>query len=79
MVGFLAEWVKQVVNDYLKNKESENIVVPDPFAGLGTTLLACDKSGFTCWYCDMAICFVKTKTKVSKERPKTYEFLKLLY
>lgn len=45
--GFSAEWVEQVVSDYLKNKKSENIVVLDPFAGSGTTLLACDKVGVT--------------------------------
>lgn len=45
--GFSAEWVEKVVNEYLKKNESKNIVVLDPFAGSGTTLLACDKIGVT--------------------------------
>ncbi|MBO5209655.1 MAG: hypothetical protein J6B68_09980 [Lachnospiraceae bacterium] len=45
--GFSAEWVEQVVNEYSKKNENKNIVVLDPFAGSGTTLLACDKIGVT--------------------------------
>ena len=45
--GFSAEWVEHVVKDYLEKTENKDIVVLDPFAGSGTTLLACDKIGVT--------------------------------
>lgn len=45
--GFSAEWVEEVVNDYIRNQERRDIVVLDPFAGSGTTLLVCDKVGVT--------------------------------
>lgn len=43
--GFSAEWVKNVVKEYLKKTKKESIVVLDPFSGSGTTLLACDEIG----------------------------------
>lgn len=42
--GFSAEWAEEVVEKYKKYIKEENIKVLDPFAGSGTTLLACDKS-----------------------------------
>ncbi len=41
--GFSSEWVKSVVQDI--TKKNKNIKVLDPFAGSGTTLLACDEIG----------------------------------
>ncbi len=38
--GFSAEWVRSVVNK--RRGTNENFTVLDPFAGSGTTLLACD-------------------------------------
>ncbi|MEZ4662857.1 MAG: hypothetical protein R2911_35360 [Caldilineaceae bacterium] len=38
--GFSAEWVQQVLNDY--HQDQAEFTVLDPFAGSGTTLLACD-------------------------------------
>ncbi len=42
--GFSAEWVKEVIES---NKNSQSIVVLDPFAGSGTTLLAGEVCGVT--------------------------------
>lgn len=42
--GFSAEWAEETVNAYRSRTNSE-IHVLDPFAGSGTTLLACDKLG----------------------------------
>ena len=42
--GFSSEWVKSVLQDKMKK---ENIKVLDPFAGSGTTLLACDEIGIS--------------------------------
>ena len=39
--GFSAEWVKQLVREHY----DENMRVLDPFAGSGTTLIACDEVG----------------------------------
>lgn len=43
--GFSAEWVKSVVKKYLEESGKTDIVVLDPFAGSGTTLLSCDEIG----------------------------------
>ncbi len=43
--GFSAEWVEKVVTDYIEKENTIDITVLDPFAGSGTTLLACDKLG----------------------------------
>ena len=43
--GFSAEWVEQVVNEFIEQTGNKDITVLDPFAGSGTTLLACDKIG----------------------------------
>ena len=43
--GFSAEWVESVANEYKQDVDRNDIVVLDPFAGSGTTLLACDKLG----------------------------------
>lgn len=42
--GFSAEWVKDLVRKSLASG-NDSIVVMDPFAGSGTTLLACDELG----------------------------------
>ena len=44
--GFSAQWVEETIMTYLsKSNSSDNFMVLDPFAGSGTTLLACDKLG----------------------------------
>ena len=44
--GFSAQWVEETVRKYLsKSVHNDNFRVLDPFAGSGTTLLACDKLG----------------------------------
>lgn len=43
--GFSSEWVKSVVLDKIEKDNSKSIKVLDPFAGSGTTLLACDEMG----------------------------------
>lgn len=43
--GFSAEWVENVVCNYIRETKKADIKVLDPFAGSGTTLLACDKLG----------------------------------
>lgn len=46
--GFSAQWVEETVDAYLFQKsQNEDFKVLDPFAGSGTTLLACDKLGVT--------------------------------
>lgn len=41
--GFSADWVRALI--WQKKQISSNIFVLDPFAGVGTTLLACDSEG----------------------------------
>ena len=44
--GFSAQWVEETVNSCIsQNAQYGNFKVLDPFAGSGTTLLACDKLG----------------------------------
>lgn len=43
--GFSSEWVKNVVLEYIRKEKKQDIRVLDPFAGSGTTLLACDEIG----------------------------------
>lgn len=43
--GFSAEWVEEIINNYVLSKSKEDVVVMDPFTGSGTTLLVCDKIG----------------------------------
>lgn len=45
--GFSAEWVKKVIKWYLSQNEwsIENVIVLDPFAGSGTTILAAEELG----------------------------------
>lgn len=45
--GFSSEWVKCVVQDKIKKENDNSIKVLDPFAGSGTTLLACDEMGIS--------------------------------
>ena len=45
--GFSSEWVKSVVQDKIKKENDNSIKVLDPFAGSGTTLLACDEIGIS--------------------------------
>ena len=45
--GFSSEWVKNVVKEYVRNENKQDIRVLDPFAGSGTTLLACDEIGIS--------------------------------
>ena len=40
--GFSAEWVRAVVRDRLARMGGAELSVLDPFAGVGTTLIACD-------------------------------------
>lgn len=41
--GFSANWVRSIIQQ--KQRNLSNIFVLDPFAGVGTTLLACDSEG----------------------------------
>lgn len=43
--GFSASWVEYVVKQHIARTEKSEIIVLDPFAGSGTTLLACDTIG----------------------------------
>lgn len=43
--GFSSEWVKSVIRERLPKYNDGEIRVLDPFAGSGTTLLACDEIG----------------------------------
>lgn len=44
--GFSAQWVEETVGSYIsQNAQNDKLKVLDPFAGSGTTLLACDKLG----------------------------------
>ncbi len=43
--GFSAKWIEDVVKKYVVDIGSRDIKVLDPFAGSGTTLLACDNIG----------------------------------
>lgn len=45
--GFSADWVKQLICDRCANKKQ--ITVLDPFAGVGTTLLASEAMGVKSW------------------------------
>lgn len=45
--GFSAEWVKSIVQEKIQKGKNRNINVLDPFAGSGTTLLACDEMGIS--------------------------------
>lgn len=48
--GFSAEWAEETVKAYLSDSFRKNdFRVLDPFAGSGTTLLACDKLGVASW------------------------------
>ena len=40
--GFSAEWVREVVRQRLEQSNCGDVSVLDPFAGVGTTMLACD-------------------------------------
>lgn len=43
--GFSSEWVKSVIQETIQKDPTKEIRVLDPFAGSGTTLLACDEIG----------------------------------
>ena len=44
--GFSAQWVEETVMTYLsQSHQKKDFKVLDPFAGSGTTLLACDRLG----------------------------------
>lgn len=43
--GFSGAWVESVVTNYLEISKNKDITILDPFAGAGTTLLACDYIG----------------------------------
>ena len=45
--GFSADWVRWLVRE--RRGESSSFVVLDPFAGVGTTLLACDAENIQSW------------------------------
>jgi hypothetical protein len=43
--GFSAEWVRKVVQEHVKSEG--NVVLLDPFAGVGTAILAGEEAGVT--------------------------------
>lgn len=45
--GFSADWVRSIVRE--RRGESSSFAVLDPFAGVGTTLLACDAEDIQSW------------------------------
>lgn len=47
--GFSANWVKSVISERIEETGNGSIVVLDPFAGSGTTILAAEEMGIRSW------------------------------
>ena len=43
--GYSADWVKHVIKEFKQNTGLEDVVVLDPYSGVGTTIIAAEEVG----------------------------------